>query len=273
MEHAFGHDFSAIRIIESNRPSSLGAAALATGDEIHVSPGATPSRALLAHELTHVVQQRSGRARSGTTGDSHLEQEASSTGEIVGRGGRAPKLSSGYASSCGCRACRRTTSGPSPVQLGGCAFCGSNKHSTNKCHLNTKEHRDAHKPKVEEFQAAKAKTLQANKQADAPAVSAAFEKKHVATTNKAIRKKGDETSATRGFGGGGGTGLSTTIVMTPAEQNFERDAGVASATMKGSRVEGDRVVLTVNKPTVGDYPTRTDIVTTDATGKRTVQPG
>ena len=68
--HRFGHDFSKVRIRSdpsaAHRADELGARAYTVGNEIGFATGAyapgTPAgRALLAHELTHVVQKSEGR--------------------------------------------------------------------------------------------------------------------------------------------------------------------------------------------------------------------
>lgn len=69
VERAFGTDFSGVRIYsESRRAADLGALAFTQGNEIHVAPGhwapeTTRGRTLIAHELSHVLQQRAGRVR------------------------------------------------------------------------------------------------------------------------------------------------------------------------------------------------------------------
>ncbi len=71
MEQTFGADLGDVRIhtdqpaAELNR--SVGARAFTVGSDIFFGAGSAPSdRGLLAHEMTHVVQQRSGIARSTT---------------------------------------------------------------------------------------------------------------------------------------------------------------------------------------------------------------
>jgi hypothetical protein len=68
MEGALGHDFSGVRV-HSDAPAaasarSINAAAYTVGNNIVLgqgtSLGGTGGRKLLAHELTHVVQQRRG---------------------------------------------------------------------------------------------------------------------------------------------------------------------------------------------------------------------
>ena len=67
MEQAFGADFSGVRVHANSHamPPALGAQAFTQGQNIHFAPGqfAPDNQAggqLLAHELAHVVQQRSG---------------------------------------------------------------------------------------------------------------------------------------------------------------------------------------------------------------------
>jgi len=68
MESAFGHDFGSVRVHTGARAAdsarSVQAKAYTVGDDIvfgsGVSPASSEGRHTLAHELTHVVQQRSG---------------------------------------------------------------------------------------------------------------------------------------------------------------------------------------------------------------------
>jgi len=58
----FGPDLSDVRTQQTPRAGALGAAAYATGSDTHVGAGqygagAAGGKALLAHELTHVVEQ------------------------------------------------------------------------------------------------------------------------------------------------------------------------------------------------------------------------
>jgi hypothetical protein len=90
MEAAFGTDFSDVRIHEGPQAARLGAAAFTTGSDIYFAPGrydpfSQQGQRLLAHELTHVVQQRQGRVRAAGTGvavvqDRFLEAEAERMG-------------------------------------------------------------------------------------------------------------------------------------------------------------------------------------------------
>lgn len=89
MESAIGADFSSVSVhTNSNQAMEAGALAYTQGYEIHFAPGqydpqSKSGQELLAHELTHVVQQSEGRVKS--TGqvagmplndDKSLEKEA-----------------------------------------------------------------------------------------------------------------------------------------------------------------------------------------------------
>jgi Domain of unknown function (DUF4157) len=95
MESAFGADFSGVRIHTDTRADglnqSLSARAFTTGQDVffrqgEYSPGTSSGRELLAHELTHVVQQNGdGISRKMTVsepGDAH-EVEADHMARIV----------------------------------------------------------------------------------------------------------------------------------------------------------------------------------------------
>ncbi len=100
MEGAFGHDFSAVRVHAGRQGDlasrALGAEAFAAGTDIGFraglyDPTSGRGRALLAHELAHVVQQ-SGRGAGPATGRS-AEVEADGAAEAVTRGAGMPALS------------------------------------------------------------------------------------------------------------------------------------------------------------------------------------
>ena len=91
MSGAMGHDFSQVRVHTSNEADSLnqdlGAKAFTTGQDIFFKdgsydPGSSSGQELIAHELTHVVQQNTGSVSSGGSGmvvnppDDVYEQEA-----------------------------------------------------------------------------------------------------------------------------------------------------------------------------------------------------
>ncbi len=102
MSHATGHDFSNVRVhssAESHRLNqSLHAKAFTTGSDIFFkqgayAPGSSKGRGLISHELSHVVQQRSGRVPAlgnGMTvksGESALEREAHINAKQATQGG------------------------------------------------------------------------------------------------------------------------------------------------------------------------------------------
>ena len=62
-ERAFAADFSGVRV-HRDSPRASGVHALTHNDEIHVARGIEPHDRLIAHELAHVVQQRSGAPRA-----------------------------------------------------------------------------------------------------------------------------------------------------------------------------------------------------------------
>jgi hypothetical protein len=100
MEHAFGADFSAVRIHEGDQAPALGALAYTQGADIHFARGqyatdTTAGRNLLGHELAHVVQQAEGRVAATTQAkgvaindDDALEHEADDKGARAARGER-----------------------------------------------------------------------------------------------------------------------------------------------------------------------------------------
>lgn len=90
MEAALGADFGDVRVNVGPQAASIGALAFAHGDHLYLAPGQyNPStqagQHLLAHELTHVVQQRAGRVRNpfgrgiAIVNDPALEAEANQT--------------------------------------------------------------------------------------------------------------------------------------------------------------------------------------------------
>jgi hypothetical protein len=97
MEGSFGESFEDVRVHHDHESDSLnrslGAKAFTTGSDIFFRQDAAPSdHALLGHELTHVVQQRSGAVSSGsgmTVGpaDDSFERQADSAGAAAAAGG------------------------------------------------------------------------------------------------------------------------------------------------------------------------------------------
>ncbi|MEM1310333.1 MAG: DUF4157 domain-containing protein [Cyanobacteria bacterium P01_H01_bin.153] len=125
MEAAFGTNFSDVRIHETAKAESIGAAAYTQGTNIYFAPGQyDPSsiggQSLLGHELTHVVQQRAGRVTvPGGSGvpinaDPSLEAEADRLGAQAARG-QSSQASGGGLFSQGLTAPGTATA---PVQCG-----------------------------------------------------------------------------------------------------------------------------------------------------------
>src|SRR6056297_249656 len=100
MENAFGTDFSDVNIHkDSDQATNLGALAYTQGNDIHFAPGqyepgSQKGQELLAHELTHVQQQREGRVKPDTkqhkglnlNSDTSLEKEADEAGAKAAQG-------------------------------------------------------------------------------------------------------------------------------------------------------------------------------------------
>lgn len=101
MESSFGADFSGVRLIRGSRAArGLGAEAVTRGERVHLAPGryapgTTNGKALIGHELAHVVQQRRGvrvtaQAKGvGINQDRGLEAEADRAGDRAARGLKA----------------------------------------------------------------------------------------------------------------------------------------------------------------------------------------
>lgn len=119
MEGALGQDLSDVRIHTDETAHQLNRAvsarAFTTGGDVFFKqgaydPGSSSGRGLLAHELTHVVQQRDGTSglASGEVSDPSdaAEQDAEAVGKTVAQAGtaahssdRGPSTSSGVARS------------------------------------------------------------------------------------------------------------------------------------------------------------------------------
>ncbi|GGK23226.1 hypothetical protein GCM10010124_14680 [Pilimelia terevasa] len=100
MEERLGHDFGDVRVHTDGRAAdsarAVHAQAYTVGSEIvfgagRYDPGSDPGRHVLAHELTHVVQQRGGPVEGTPTGDGvavsdpgdRFEREAAATADRV----------------------------------------------------------------------------------------------------------------------------------------------------------------------------------------------
>lgn len=97
MELSFGHDFSRVRVHSDERAGdsalALDADAYTVGDHVTFAPGrfkpdTATGRALIAHELTHVVQQLGTQGDAVTVGEAHdgHEHEARSAAGAVAEG-------------------------------------------------------------------------------------------------------------------------------------------------------------------------------------------
>ena len=94
MERAFGTDLHDVRLHEGPAASAVGALAYTQGTDIHFGPGEyqphTPyGRALIGHELTHVVQQRRGRVAAPLGAGMPINDDARLEGEAHEMGLRA----------------------------------------------------------------------------------------------------------------------------------------------------------------------------------------
>jgi len=70
MQRAFGYDFSSVRVHEGAEAQAMGAIAFARGTDVYFAagqynPSSAEGRALIAHEATHVAQQRGGGRQPG----------------------------------------------------------------------------------------------------------------------------------------------------------------------------------------------------------------
>jgi hypothetical protein len=114
MESAFGSDFSDVRVHQGPSADSLGALAFTQGRDIHFAPGrynpaSAEGQRVIAHELTHVVQQRQGRVAVPSGGgiplnaDASLESEADALGAraVQGESVAMPRTSSGFRATAG----------------------------------------------------------------------------------------------------------------------------------------------------------------------------
>ena len=92
MEASFGHDFSDVRVHTDSRAAesarAVNASAYTVGQDIVFGEGGSLAgdiahRRLLAHELTHVLQQTAATGEAGSAPDRELEREADQTSAEV----------------------------------------------------------------------------------------------------------------------------------------------------------------------------------------------
>ncbi len=73
LEAKFNTDRSDIRVLQSHAPTLMRAKAYTDGNDIHFQPGFNASsaegKAMIAHEVGHVVQQRGHRDADSDLGD------------------------------------------------------------------------------------------------------------------------------------------------------------------------------------------------------------
>jgi hypothetical protein len=97
MEKSFGADFSQVRVHPSASTQETGGAnALTKGNDIYLKPGqyspdTTHGKKLLAHELTHVVQQKQGRVTAGVdAGDKTGQAQQDLSSQLAASGQSVP---------------------------------------------------------------------------------------------------------------------------------------------------------------------------------------
>jgi uncharacterized protein DUF4157 len=103
MESHLDHNFNDVRVHTDSSAheaaKSLSAEAFTTGRDVYFregayNPGSDAGRGLLAHELTHVVQQQSGAARPGVSSPADpLERQAEAVGSAIAADKCAPATS------------------------------------------------------------------------------------------------------------------------------------------------------------------------------------
>ncbi len=112
MEASFGANFSGVRIHNnSENAKNLGAKAYTQGEDIHFASGdynptTQEGKELVAHELTHVIQQKAGKVEPTTevngakiNDSSSLEKEADEMGSKAAKGEYTGKLATASESS------------------------------------------------------------------------------------------------------------------------------------------------------------------------------
>ena len=129
MERSFGADFSDVRVHQGAQATEMGAHAYAQGANLHFAPGqynpgSQSGDALIGHELTHVVQQKSGKVSSpqgkgaSVVADHGLESQADRAGDRAARGEPVGE-SIGSGGAAGGAIQRQEAPGKPPVAEGG----------------------------------------------------------------------------------------------------------------------------------------------------------
>jgi len=120
MEAVFRTGFAEVRILVGSHVSAIGAKAFTQGSNIHFAPGhydptSPRGEQILAHELTHVVQQRTGRVRNpfgagvAVIHDPRLEIEAERMSLLVARSSSARARQAMFQRGAGARIIQRAT--------------------------------------------------------------------------------------------------------------------------------------------------------------------
>ncbi|MBL8620336.1 MAG: DUF4157 domain-containing protein [Myxococcales bacterium] len=127
---AFGADLGGVNIAHDGKAEAMGAQAYAQGDSIHLAagkgdPASAEGRALLGHEMAHVVQQRDGRvaapqAKGGpVVADQGLEAEADVAGAAVAKGEPVPDSARARTSGGGAGGGAQAKAEGAPIQMFG----------------------------------------------------------------------------------------------------------------------------------------------------------
>jgi hypothetical protein len=231
MESAFGADFGGVRIHTGAEAHSLNRAvsaiAFTTGQDIFFrdgaySPETTGGKELLAHELTHVVQQCRGRVRCkfvlGEPGN-QSEQEADRVGNAVVRGLEAGPTAARVGSvqkNCGC--------GGETVTGEECAECRAKRLAMSRIARNHATSNSTQSGKS-------ATTLDAGVDDDSPfATMTGFDfGVSAASASRPIQLQ-DDDGGDGGQQDGGGGGMETVTACTPTAKFTSIPSGKLSAT-------------------------------------------
>jgi hypothetical protein len=94
MEAAFGQRFHDVRVVVGHAAEAIGAIAFTRGSQIHFAqgqynPSTVAGQKVLAHELAHVVQQRTGRVRNPFGNDTAIVHDATLEAEAERMAARA----------------------------------------------------------------------------------------------------------------------------------------------------------------------------------------
>jgi hypothetical protein len=124
MEPRFGHDFSSVRVHTDSRAAesarAVNALAYTVGSSIafdtgYYRPDSTASQQLIAHELTHVVQQSQNTANNQTN-ETNLEAEANRVASAITKENIQPMLTSSTRSGLQRQQSGGQAAHPSPIR-------------------------------------------------------------------------------------------------------------------------------------------------------------